>query len=810
MASRSDSLFARRPPADDPGDRRRSRDIRDFRDERPRDSSRDRLQRRGSYRGGDEHREKGYRRDDSPPTRRYPSDSPRDPSFSHPSFRPEAPRPDDSVRPKTSTSSHSLNDGEIKKPDAPVSADKAKAAEVAKALKKYGDSVKDSARLKLHQEIMEKNLKQRERDYIKSNHQNAPYPSVVELQNKYRSKLDRDVKDLQEALHKAEAKETDAISSFVKFFTGRVPTFTVDSPDSSKVFETKLASLESILQQQQEAHMKALKDQEEKETRLQQLVQEIQTERKTQKLEFEYQIQTMQEHFSKQMLEMQKGFDKKLGETRAQNADDLAKHNKQQHIEFTNRVGKLMETVKGQKTQSQSTRDDLRKELKGELAEELQNGLSAHSERLAGFEKQLRDIKLNPGKDAVSWADLSSVTSAVTTLENQTTDRVNDLHRLIDGLQANLADCAAQTVAEDLNTRLRLAEDKLAQVDIEAVEAATEMASFGFPDLKDKVDNMQSSRVESRVAALETSVNRILLTQQHDNDRLDDAETNIDTIHHQVTEASAGMQNLTQKMNTMRDHLETRATSLETQITTLNTNTTSSLGGLAESFGKIINDLRGEDGRLGARVSTLEKKAGEQTPAPVQVALKRTATAARLTSPDAATSPLRLDSALKLNKDLAALMERIENLESTVRQQVERLSQLEISNSAQVLEDLQAKVEMVKFGVESLDDRFNNLTTKHLAEHLIGTLQQLCPNEAQLKADIDFLKKLIQKLESRVQEYTGKVEKVDDNMNKMMLDLQGNRNFSEDGLNKGSVKKRKLDSSPNGNGSRRSVSNGLQ
>ncbi|KAK3997128.1 hypothetical protein QBC44DRAFT_108075 [Cladorrhinum sp. PSN332] len=799
MASRPSSVYARRPPDDDRDDRRDDR--------RARDRSRDRQYRRESYRRGDDYADRERnRRDDSPPSRWHPTESPRDPSF-----RSEASRPDDVVRAQVSTTSHLAQDSEIKKPVAPISAEKAKATDVSKALKRWGDMIKEQAKLKLHQEIMERNMKQREKDHDKSTHQNAAHPSVAELQNKYRKAMDRELKVLEDALRKGDAKEAEAMSAFVKYFTGRIPMVTLDSADPSKAFETKLTSFETMLQKQEEAHMKALKDQEEKEAQLRQEIQEIQSQRDSEKLEFQNQIQNLQENFN-QMLAFQKEVDKKLGGIHTQNAEEVAKQHKQ-HSDLSNRVGKFIEAVEEQTKQSQSAHEDLRKELKGDFAKDLKNGLSAQSERLSGFEKQLRDLESSSFKNPVPAAKEMFVLK----LDHAT--RLDHHQKLIEGLQAQQASHLIKT--DNFYQRLQVAENKLAQIDIEALDSATEMASFGFPDLKRKVDNLENlqpgkvEKVEPRIQALEKSfgsiqeslamiqesVKNIHITLEDDNTRLNDAESNIEMIHNQG-------------MESIRTTFETRLGSLRTA---LETHVNTSLNGLTETFGKIINDLRDANNQLGTRVHTLEERAAtEKSHTPAQIGLKRTASAARLTSPDSTTPGARIDSALwrhateRLNKDLATLVEKVDKLVGAIQHHDEKFAQLEAPNTTQVLEELQSKFDMIKISVESLDHRFNNLTTKHLAEHMIGILQQLCPNEAQLKADIDILKKLIKTLEGRVQEFTGKVEKVDDNIAQMILDFKENRNLSEDGLNRGSTKKRKLDSTPNGNGVARSVSDGLQ
>ncbi|KAK4228418.1 hypothetical protein QBC38DRAFT_157159 [Podospora fimiseda] len=789
MASKSSGVYARRPTDDD-----RDRD-----DRRARDRSRDRMHRRESFRRGDDYPDRS-RQDDSPPSRRYTSDSPRDPSF----------RPEDRARANNvASTSLSTHDSEIKKPDPPVSMEKAKAMDLSKALKKWGDVIKSQAILKLHQEIMDKNLKQREKEYDKSTHQNAPHPSIAELQNKYRKTMDRDFKALEDALRKSESRENEAMSTCVKFFTGRLPAVVADSPEPNKELEAKLASFETMLQKQQETLDNTLKEQAEKEVELQKQIQEIQSQRDAKKVDFEKQIQKMQEQLKKDMLAMQEEFDRRLVRLQTNTAEEVAEQLKR-HKELENRVGQVVETVDLQKRQNQSANDLIREELKGEFAKQVKNeiedklkkDLSTQSERLRGVEERLGEFKAS--SISMGSAEFSNLARGHLEFKDQTNTRLE----------------SQQNLQAELGHRLQVAESKLSQMDIEALDAATEMASFGFPDLKRKVENLEHLQVQSRqsgetiaeprIKALETSLSSIqesletaeksirdiFVTLDDDNNRLNDAEANIEMIHNQ------GMQAL-------RTESETR---LETVRAALEKEMSSSLGNFAERFGSMVNELRDASTHLGTRVTTLEARASTgQSPAPAhnQIGLKRTASAARLTSPDSASPATRIATE-RLAKDLASLAEKVDKIDGASRQHSERFSQLEALKIKQVLIKLQENFDMLKMMAESLDERFNNLTTKHLAEHLIGTLQQLCPNEAQLKADIDILKKLIKTLEGKVQEFTGKVEKVDDNMAKMMVDFKEGWNVSEDTLNKGNFKKRKLDTNSNGNGFARSSSNGLQ
>jgi chromosome segregation ATPase len=73
-------------------------------------------------------------------------------------------------------------------------------------------------------------------------------------------------------------------------------------------------------------------------------------------------------------------------------------------------------------------------------------------------------------------------------------------------------------------------------------------------------------------------------------------------------------------------------------------------------------------------------------------------------------------------------------------------------------EDLNKQVEMLRQSFLVLDSQFNNLSTKSLAEHIIGHLEHFYPSARQLNADIEFLKSVVGTLGSRIDELEGRLE----------------------------------------------------
>lgn len=132
--------------------------------------------------------------------------------------------------------------------------------------------------------------------------------------------------------------------------------------------------------------------------------------------------------------------------------------------------------------------------------------------------------------------------------------------------------------------------------------------------------------------------------------------------------------------------------------------------------------------------------------------------------------------------------------------------------------DLNEQLECLRHLVTVLDSQFNNLSTRSLADLIIGQLEQLYPDVRRLIADLDGLKMLAEgfearvgNLEAQVQDYAAKVDRLEEraaslvwgNQNpvKPMLDdcRPGSDGDGDDHASNGhGHKRRKIDASPNG------------
>lgn len=154
-----------------------------------------------------------------------------------------------------------------------------------------------------------------------------------------------------------------------------------------------------------------------------------------------------------------------------------------------------------------------------------------------------------------------------------------------------------------------------------------------------------------------------------------------------------------------------------------------------------------------------------------------------------------------INSDLASIKSEFDATKVTISRLTEDVSKI-------ASEDLIKQVDMLRQSFLVLDAQFNNLSTKSLAEHIIGRLEHFYPNARQLNADIEFLKTLVGTLGPRIDELEGRIEDFKDkagsfseakpfdaseveNMQQLLL-----QDLDESG--RPTLKRRRIDSSLNG------------
>ncbi len=172
------------------------------------------------------------------------------------------------------------------------------------------------------------------------------------------------------------------------------------------------------------------------------------------------------------------------------------------------------------------------------------------------------------------------------------------------------------------------------------------------------------------------------------------------------------------------------------------------------SLAELVDEIQTTVTQQGKRIGVLEESPAGN---PVSAA----------TPPSKAAGP-EFDA---MNQDLAliksefdstkAAVDRLQNDCVALTDKVGHVDQSVSSNSEEILGQLAT----VRHSITVLDAQFNNLSTRALAELIIGHLEHIYPNAQQLTADVKSLKLLtdslatrIDGLEGRVQDFKGRVD----------------------------------------------------
>lgn len=157
--------------------------------------------------------------------------------------------------------------------------------------------------------------------------------------------------------------------------------------------------------------------------------------------------------------------------------------------------------------------------------------------------------------------------------------------------------------------------------------------------------------------------------------------------------------------------------------------------GMGEDLGQVVDEAQKSTTEHEARIKALEA-ASKSTPSPDPDTGHRQAAKAEFDT---------------ISSDIASIKSEFDATKDAISRLTKDVSKI-------ASEDLNKQVEMLRQSFLVLDSQFNNLSTKSLAEHIIGHLEHFYPSARQLGADIEFLKSLVGTLGSRIDELEGLLE----------------------------------------------------
>ncbi|KAK3392638.1 hypothetical protein B0T20DRAFT_396269 [Sordaria brevicollis] len=533
----------------------------------------------------------------------------------------------------------------------------------------------------------EKALERRQAEYNKCTTKMADFPSVPELQKKF---LDRDTKRRIEHQNLVRADEDcikrarDGLAScllqLVK--SGHLPaTLLPQASTSSKEYDDKIAQLEDALSSQKsttQAQIDALQevtdgfkakrllDQQDIESRF----KELEGRFGRQEREYENKLAKQKEDFAKQL-------QTELAKQRQDFEQKLAKQNRESPKHNT----KLEEQINSMQADMRKFKEAQEHELKTQLAKQQKK-----------YEKQLEQ-QLEKQRATTQDASKQSSATELASLRQELSDLRTHLgtrEQELDQVRTQVAQFQAreqefsQMRAEvaQFQQKLEKQEEKLENLDLPMLDEACEIASFGFPQLRDRLPGL-----ETRIADLETKtpLDVLGLTQQVAD--LGKKETNVSGFTQQVATLEAKMAQVSAAQKDSKRKME------EFQLK------------FADTFGKLVDNERIRINKLASEVKSLKSGSAAGTP-----------------TPQAGASTTNLEPL------------RAEFKQAKAEQQA-------------TLEELQKQLTAQDFAINNLNQRFNNITTKHVADIVI---QHLIPETEKWKQDIEHID---ERLESLVKDH---------------------------------------------------------
>ncbi|KAL2149494.1 hypothetical protein VTH82DRAFT_8145 [Thermothelomyces myriococcoides] len=338
-----------------------------------------------------------------------------------------------------------------------------------------------------------------------------------------------------------------------------------------------------------------------------------------------------------------------------------------------------------------------------------------------------------------------------------------------------------EEIGQDIERRLRVTREEFDKRLSDGLEAVTSAKA--------------SVRMQKETTALRTDVSSLLK-------RVDDLTRELtrnaqkvatfrDELTEQLAESGRGVASLRKDLSVCVQRVEVEARKVEEHEEKLSGLDTEALEGVAEKMSIEFPDLQRkmEDVRakmdsaisrqeveakqnsLLAKVQRYVTESGETFARIVDEVQKTTAEHSvqieELKKASMDTARVGADPETKvefetISSDIASIKSEFDATKVTV----DKLSK---DVSTIVDEDLKNQLEMVRFSIKVLDSQFSNLSTKSLAEHILGQLAQIYPNAHQIHADIEALKTMINGLAFRIGELERRTEglgraQVNDNM----------------------------------------------
>ncbi|KXX81233.1 hypothetical protein MMYC01_201384 [Madurella mycetomatis] len=334
------------------------------------------------------------------------------------------------------------------------------------------------------------------------------------------------------------------------------------------------------------------------------------------------------------------------------------------------------------------------------------------------------------------------------------------------------------------------------------IQQESSMLRTNMSDCLKRVDELTEQLVQQSLDAANLRENLAGYNQQLDGQvqKVEEHEAKLSNIDFDALEGVAETMsfefpNLQRKVDGLQSSMDKLARGVEAKDKDLMAKVHQFTRGVADSLGQMVDGVQRETKSYGARIKALEGASGNINGSSAPQ-VRPAEVAADTVKTEAASIKSAVD---KLTQDHAGLSAQISQLNQDV---------------VRDKKDLNGQVEMLRLTTNVLNSQFNNLSTKSLAEHIIGQLELVYPTQRELAADVNYLRTTLEELIDRVKNLEGNIHdykaKADGRGSAMGTSLTGCREnlrraaeFSGNGIGN---KRRRLDSTPNG--SENPISNG--
>ncbi|KAL2263265.1 hypothetical protein VTK26DRAFT_7530 [Humicola hyalothermophila] len=430
-------------------------------------------------------------------------------------------------------------------------------------------------------------------------------------------------------------------------------------------------------------------------------------------------------------------------------------------------------------------RNEIRNEIKDEVKDEIEDFLK---EMRKDVTKELKEIRTMGGAKEEVEEMKEHFRTMRGELEKRQTAREQsqqaDLQARFSKQEQELRKAVEQQLSEHRDSTNQLLREEMSAL----AQKESSVWRSNISDLLKRVDALtgqlaqhqqETSKLRETLAVCNQRVGEQGRTVDEHVDKL--SRIDFDALEG-VEEIIIAFPNLRRKVDKISEDVENKHKSLLGQVTKYT-------GDVGKAVGQMVETIRSDMQAQDSRIQSLESlPRGECCPG----VTKEDSTTVALEPLKSTVASIKTESD-STKEAVAGLTEQCAGL-------CEQINQVTYDVAA-ASKEFSEQLEFVRQSAMNLDTRFNNLSTRALAEHIIGQLEQIYPDAARLGADTEMLKRKVENIETRL------IPEIREHCAKMLAGLGGGVETGLNGVN-GPPLKRRRTTEPEQNGTEHPVVNG--